>query len=433
MIESVYRPKRKKEGKTVTARLYRGRYRLDDDFQIRDVPLDTPDRQVARKRLRDIIIEAQKEGDGLVIPRMHRNALLKPLADHLKDYLADLTSKGRVKKYVRLMEARNERLICDCPWRVVPEVTADRFINWRSRHGELSPKTLNEYLNSATGFLNWMVKQGRTGANPLRLIDSVETRGKQQKRRAFDDAELGALLGVAGSRRLLYLTAAYTGLRLGEIRQLVWGDLKLDCARPYIHARDSTTKNKKEAIVPLHSELIREFCYARPELVEDADSVFNIPAHPEYDFRRDLEEAGIRRFDSMGRKVDFHALRYTFATMLAKHGVPQRLAQHLMRHSDPRLTSMVYTDASQLPTFDVVENLPWAGNPSISDGLLNAQIDSQTRDFPGHAVAQGDNDIGGVDQSQRVEYEGARHFETRSDPNWGMVPEAGFEPATKGL
>jgi len=43
-------------------------------------------------------------------------------------------------------------------------------------------------------------------------------RGKQQLRRAFNDEEFKSLLSVAGDYRLLYLTAAYTGLRLGELQ-----------------------------------------------------------------------------------------------------------------------------------------------------------------------------------------------------------------------
>jgi hypothetical protein len=227
----------------------------------------------------------------------------------------------------------------------------------------------------------------------------------------------------------LYLTAAYTGLRLGEIRQLVWGDVKLDCERPYIHAREGTTKNKKDAVVPLHSRLVNEFRDARVAGITDVDPVFDIRAHSERAFRRDLDAAGIERFDSMGRKVDFHALRYTFATMLAKQGVPQRLAQHLMRHSDPRLTSMLYTDTSQLPTFDVVEKLHWAGEPVSENCRKYAQIDTQTLDSPGHLESRDGEQNGEVNQSQELDYEGLRLFESRTDVEGKLVAGAGFEPA----
>ena len=43
---------------------------------------------------------------------------------------------------------------------------------------------------------------------------------------------------------------------------------------------------------------------------------------------------GIPYEDELGRRVDFHALRYTFATMLNRSGVTPRAAMELMRHSD---------------------------------------------------------------------------------------------------
>jgi hypothetical protein len=38
--------------------------------------------------------------------------------------------------------------------------------------------------------------------------------------------------------------------------------------------------------------------------------------------------------------------------------VAQRFAMKLMRHSDIRLTTHVYTDEMQLPIYDAIKNLP---------------------------------------------------------------------------
>ncbi|MGF1451817.1 MAG: hypothetical protein ACFB21_07070 [Opitutales bacterium] len=82
----------------------------------------------------------------------------------------------------------------------------------------------------------------------------------------FSDFEFGALLSVANrNRRLIYLTAAYTGLRKGEVRELCWGDCFLSGDRPYLAVRAATTKNRKEATIPLHSGLARELTEFRPE------------------------------------------------------------------------------------------------------------------------------------------------------------------------
>lgn len=178
--------------------------------------------------------------------------------------------------------------------------------------------------------------------------DKVDVRGRQQERRAFSDEEFDKLLLVAGGRRLLFLTAAYTGLRQGELKQLVWADIHLDVERPFIRARASTTKNSKEAVVPLHPELMEELRGIKPQVNGHGEAVFFVDTHPSRTLHKDLKKAGIPVVDEIGRKLDFHALRNTFATNLARSGVSQRLAQELMRHSDPNLTAKVYTDANQL-------------------------------------------------------------------------------------
>ena len=48
--------------------------------------------------------------------------------------------------------------------------------------------------------------------------------------------------------------------------------------------------------------------------------------------------------DTLGRRVDLHALRQTFCTVMHRKGVSMRVAQELMRYSDSRLTGEVYTD-----------------------------------------------------------------------------------------
>ena len=65
--------------------------------------------------------------------------------------------------------------------------------------------------------------------------------------------------------------------------------------------------------------------------------------------RRDMEKAGIPIMDGNGRKFDLHALRTTCCTFLLAAGVPARLVQEIMRHSDIRLTTKNYADMSRSP------------------------------------------------------------------------------------
>ena len=72
----------------------------------------------------------------------------------------------------------------------------------------------------------------------------------------------------------------------------------------------------------------------------------------------DAEANGVAYKDDSGRYADFHAMRYTWTTFLQRHGIAQRYAMKLLRHSDIKLTSKVYTDESQLPIYDAIKTLP---------------------------------------------------------------------------
>ena len=113
----------------------------------------------------------------------------------------------------------------------------------------------------------------------------------------------------------------------------------------------STTKNKKNAIIPLHLDVTESLNTLRPPNVSSAVCVFGRIFANMYqlrEFKQDLKKANIPFMDEQGRKVDFHALRHTLATNLARENIPPRIAMEIMRHSDMKLTSKVYTDVALL-------------------------------------------------------------------------------------
>jgi len=432
MIAHVFKPRRRNAaGKSVPHRLYRGRFRLDGEFSMSDVALGTADKQIAEKRLSEIVKEKEREKAGLIAPKLERDAARKPLDDHLMDFIADLVRLGRSKVYVRHTRTRFRNMAKACNWVLPKDVTADCFVHWRSQQCALSPKTLNDYLNTANAFLNWMVRQGRIGCNPLCNVQKADTKGRQKQRRALTDDELERLLAIAGSRRLLYLTALYTGLRKCELAQLVWDDIHLESDRPFIHARASTTKNSKDAVIPLHPELAEELRGACPINGARSRLVFKVGTKPARALYRDLEAAGVAKVDELGRKVDFHALRHTFATNLARRGVSQRLAQELMRHSEPRLTAQIYTDASQLPTFEAIEKLPWFGVAENDNGNTPSQIPSQKSGLGCHTASQLVLSDARFEVHKSFDNEQDRHALSRLVPNGQMAEAEGFEPSTK--
>ena len=104
-------------------------------------------------------------------------------------------------------------------------------------------------------------------------------------------------------------------------------------------------------------------------------------------FRADLAAAGIAYVDEKGQCADFHSLRKTFATELAKSQLPLRVAMELMRHSDPNLTTKIYTDAGLLPTSDAVGALPMFNDTQIDTQKVVAGSQNGSLSVTNHEIS----------------------------------------------
>jgi integrase len=363
MIFKVEKRRSRQNGKLRLTRCYYLRYRIGDMPADRWKSLGVTDFQVATQNAQKFIQEREREAAGILAPKVVRDAAQKPLLDHLNDYEADLVMRnraGRGGRGGRLLKSRITQLFQDNRWQRLADITADSFINWRKQqtHG---PRTLNHYLQGMISFLNWLERGERIKFNPLKNVGKVDERGqKKRKRRAFTDEELRKLMVGSGERGLIYFTAARTGLRWDELRQLKWNEVKLEAATPIIIVREETAKNKTEEPVCLVPEIVEALKAHRPCKWSSTDLVFpqGIPRNRR--LQKDAQANGIVYQDEQGRYADFHSLRYTFATFMHRNGMPANFVRKQMRHKTLRQTDG-YTDEMQLPIYDSIKNLPRLG------------------------------------------------------------------------
>ena len=309
------------------SRVWRGKYRLSNGPRIFEVALRTDKKHVAKAKLDRIIREKEEELEGLLAPKALRDGAQKPVAEHLADYVAHLSALARTRKHIAFTRNRILRMCEACGWRLLRDITADGFDHWRASQAILGPKTCNEYLGHFSAFLAWLEKNGRIAHNALKSVSKAETRGHERcVRRALSEAEAAGLIQIGGRRGLAYFLAIYTGLRRGEIKSLLWIDLHLDVLRPFIAVRAATTKNKKTATLPLVPELVRALKAFQDQREIATGKVFPRGVPTAKTLKSDLAACGIPYEDELGRRVDFHALRYTFATMLNRAGVTPRAA-----------------------------------------------------------------------------------------------------------
>jgi len=294
----------------------------------------------------------------------------RPLRDILDAYIADLATRA-TPTHCANVRARLRWLIDDLGVTHVHELQPHTLLLHRAKQLKAgsSVRTANLVTDRLRAMLTWAVRVGLVASNPLsalpRLPENDAT--KRYRRRALADAEIDALLQAARDddlrtrRRVsqlpLWRSLLETGARYGELVCVTWADV--DFERALLTLRASNTKSRKERSIPLLAALVAELRALQPEHVavlgrplRPSDLVFRSPegcAWPRHSvnvtrmLHRLLEAAEIDRLDAQGRKIDGHALRHSFASRLARNGVPITFAQRLLGHSTMELTARVYT------------------------------------------------------------------------------------------
>jgi hypothetical protein len=115
---------------------------------------------------------AKAQGEqGLVDPyKPHR---IRPLAEHVADWTAELRQLGRDDMYDAPCKARLERLLIECGWARLGDISADTFCKWwetavsNADHNRtdratrtirpLSPRTKDHYLSALNTFCGWCI------------------------------------------------------------------------------------------------------------------------------------------------------------------------------------------------------------------------------------------------------------------------------------
>jgi integrase len=335
---------------------------------------------------------------------LSRAAAIKRLAAHLDDFEAAILARGKTAKHAELVTKRARTLFEGCGFKLWSDVQGAKVETHlaalrESRDDEpgISAQTSNFYLAAAKQFGKWMVREGRATRSPLEHLKGMNVADdRRHERRALSADELRRLvaaahdgpevLGMPGPERaLLYRVAVETGLRSNELRSLVRSSFRFgkQSTTVVVEARNSKRRRQDELpIRPETAELIR----AHVATKHPGSAVFGMPrADGVVDMlRRDLlaartawlDEAAtaedraervrstfLAERDEAGQVVDFHALRHTFCTLLARSGVHPRVMQAMARHSDPKLTLSRYTHVETQEQAAALELLPSLTTP----------------------------------------------------------------------
>lgn len=211
--------------------------------------------------------------------------------------------------------------------------------------GGLENSTMRRKLSSLKSYYRWLFEQN--------LIEETPTSGMHGAKKAsklpdflFED-EVACFLGgfdesdpLQRRDRLLFSLMYSSGLRVSEICQLSWPDVRLDERLLLIHG-----KGGRERIVPIARWLVDDLAGWKQEHGEDETVFSNRSGRPltarGVQFRMQKHADQI----DLGMSVHPHMLRHSFATHLLDHGADIRLVQELLGHASLS-TTQIYTHVS---------------------------------------------------------------------------------------
>ncbi|MDQ6775271.1 MAG: tyrosine-type recombinase/integrase [Actinomycetota bacterium] len=230
----------------------------------------------------------------------------------------------------------------------------ERYI--AAKRKTLAVKTIRNHVNTMHSIFDLGLRKGWCQTNPVKLADRPTVKKTETRIQFLDQPELEQLLAApypddafGRIEPTLYLTAAMTGLRQGELLGLRWRDVDFDARKvrvvsPYVRGEFGDPKSAGSGrSVPMAERVavaLREL-RSRSVYSRDRDLVF---CHPETGkpldrsklvrrFKQAIDRAGVHR-------ITFHELRHTFGTRMAAAGTPMRTLQHWMGHADSKTTQI---------------------------------------------------------------------------------------------
>jgi len=281
--------------------------------------------------------EISKEGSPLCISSFR---------DEYVAYIEPTKSKSYVRS-VKLSFKMLIEFIGDIQLNRLDLRTVDKFITHTYMR---TPRGASLYYRTLKAAFSKAVLWDYISENPLKKIKSPKVT------KAFpafiSENELQRILEKTKEKYLkdLFITAFYTGMRLGELINMKWTWINLIENQITVQCSDSfTTKSKKGRVIPFNSNLNNMFMNRRSKIlsIKNDDFVFSriygVRLNENYVSKKFKEYS---RAAVLDERIHFHTLRHSFASLLVQRGVSLYVIKELLGH-EALSTTQIYSHLQQ--------------------------------------------------------------------------------------
>lgn len=229
--------------------------------------------------------------------------------------------------------------------------------------GGLAARTVQYHHRILSEALSHAVKMGLLGRNIAKAVDPPRVERKNMATLVLEDIPKFLEATQGTPYYILFYTALYTGMRLGELLGLRWCDIDLDMASlsvvQALYKRSGVCKmvepkssgsRRRIALSPSLVLTLRQYRVDQQvqriligEPMADSDLVFSHPGGKPLDpgvvshtFAKVLRKAGLPH-------IRFHDLRHTHATLLLKAGIHPKIVSERLGHANIGITLDTYS------------------------------------------------------------------------------------------
>ena len=289
--------------------------------------------------------------DGSYSKPTPRTATFSEFADQwLRDYAGVKVKPSTKDDYTGVVRKHLKPYFKDTPLASIDAKMVQDYVSEKMQKG-LSPRTINKTVTILKLMLKHAVIWGYLKDNPALYVE--RPREAKEEREFLTPSEIRRLLEASPNEyKPLYAIAALAGLRQGEILALRWSDIDLEQRVIFVRRSwhdkhgfaEPKSKNSRRAVdvSPQLAVILEQYKQEAPRQPDDLLFAGEVEGKPlsrqnlvQKHFYGTLKDAGVKR-------VEFHALRHSYATLMIASDANIKFLQHQMGHSSIRVTMDMY-------------------------------------------------------------------------------------------
>ncbi len=279
----------------------------------------------------------------------------------LKDFLENLKYRGFSPHTIKAYRTDLSNFILFIQTQKIELFELDHqvILKWLQVMEHLNKRSIARKISSLKSFFHYLKYQNYKFVDPIPWLSSPKLPLKLPLFLSFQEAQemfLNSPVEPIEIRDYLILTFMYgSGLRVDEVRNLLLQDVDVDEGRIRIMG-----KGKKERITffpnPLIPVLRKYILEVRSDFTPQSPHLFLNQRGKAFSTRYLHMLTESKSIKILGKKINPHALRHSFATHLLEAGVDIRYVQELLGHKS-LTTTQIYTHVSKKKLFEVYRRI----------------------------------------------------------------------------